>query len=361
MGIIIAILVFSLMVLIHEWGHFIVARKNGVFVEEFALGMGPKIVGHTSKKTGTLYSWRLIPMGGFCRMLGEEEASDKEGSFSSKSVWARLAIVAAGPVMNIVMAFVLTVIVMACSGYYTTEIRGLDTGYDAAKAGIEVGDYLLKLAGKRIHTYQDLSYALMDMDGSPVEVVMKKADGTQETLTVTPQYDEEQGRYRLGITIGSDSGGWADVVKKQGAGALPGAILSTLGEAWWQLIGNVKLIIRSFVQLVTGQVSVDNMMGPIGIVSVMDTTYTEAVQYGWLTALLSIFNLTALLSVNLGVMNLFPIPALDGSRIVFLILEGIRRKPISSKVENMIYTIGFILLMALMVFVAYQDIVRLFV
>lgn len=360
MGIVIAILMFEVMIVIHEWGHFIVARKNGVFVQEFALGMGPAIVSYTSKKSGTMYSWRLFPIGGYCQMLGEEEESPEEGSFSTKSVWARLAIVAAGPLMNILTAFVLSVVVLAMSGYMTNEVKGLDPEGNAITAGMELGDVIVKIDGKNIHTYQDLTYAMYEVDGSAIEIVVKKEDGSKETLVLEPKYSEAEQRYLMGITIGKDDMGWADIVKNKGWGALPGAILGTLGQGFWELKGNVELVIRSVVQLVTGQVGMDNMMGPIGIVSTVGESYEAAAQANIKSIVVTMFSWVSLLSVNLGVMNLFPIPALDGSRIVFLTLEGIRRKPISHKIESAIYAVGFILLMILMVVVAYQDIVRLF-
>lgn len=360
MGIVIAILVFEFMILIHEWGHFIAARKNGVFVQEFALGMGPKIVSHTSKKTGTVYSWRLLPIGGYCQMLGEDEEAEGEGSFSGKSVWARLMIVAAGPLMNIFTALILGMLLIGINGYYTTQVQEMDEGYEAASSGMEIGDEIVKVNGKTIHILQDLNYSLMDVGEKPIEVEVKKTDGSVRKIMITPRYDEELERYRLGITVGLAYPGWGEVLSQQGIGALPGLLGSTVSQAFWQMSGNVELVIRSFVQLITGQVGFENMMGPIGIVSVMGDTYAEAASVNIGAAILSIMSLTALLSVNMGVMNLFPIPALDGSRIVMLALEGIRRKPISKKVENGIYTVGFILLMVLMLVVAYQDIVRLF-
>ncbi len=357
MGIVIAILAFCFMILIHEWGHFIVARKNGVFVQEFAFGMGPKIVSHVSKKSGTEYSWRLFPIGGFCSMLGEDEPSEEAGSFSQKSVWARLAIVAAGPLMNILTAFVLSLVLLIMSGYYTTEVRSVTPGTSAAASGMEAGDSIIKVDGKRIHTYQDLTFIMMDIGERPIEVELKKPDGSVKTVTVTPRYDETEARYLMGITIGADYLGWGDALARgESVWSLAGG---TISQAFWQLRSNVQLVIRSFVQLITGQVSFSNVMGPIGIVQVMDESVSEASAFGFKAVLQSILSLTVLLSVNLGIMNLFPIPALDGSHIVFLLIEAVRKKPVSKKVENIIYLIGFILLILLMIAVAFQDILRI--
>ena len=361
MGILIAVLVFEFMILIHEWGHYIAARKNGVFVQEFALGMGPKIVGWTSKKTGTLYSWRVFPIGGYCQMLGEDEKVERKDSFSSKSIPARIAIVAAGPFMNIAVAFVLNLILIISNGYATTVIQSLDEGYGAIGAGIEAGDEIIAVNGERVHNLQDVNYALADNGEQVMEVTVRKADGSEKTLSVVPKYDETLGRYRLGISVGGYAQGWVGAISEKGIGVVPELIGNTLSQSFWQMTGNIKLVIRSFVQLVTGQMGLDSLMGPIGIVNVVGDSYTAVAQVNLWAAISNVLSLTSLLSVNMGVMNLFPVPALDGSRIVFLTIEGIRKKPLSQKVEAGIYTAGFLLLMALMVFIAYQDIVRLFV
>ena len=276
MGIVIAILVFAFMIMIHEWGHFIVARKNGVFVKEYAFGMGPKIVSHVSKKSGTEYSWRLLPVGGFCSMLGEDEPVEEAGSFSEKSVWRRMAIVIAGPLMNILTAFIFTVILVIMTGYYTPAVRDLDPAGGAAAAGMQSGDTILSVDGRKVHIYQDLTYIMIDIGEKPTEVIVRHTDGTKETLTVTPQYSEEDGRYLLGITVGAENLGWKDAIAKDGLAAVPGLIGSTFQEAFWEMLGNIRLVVRSFVQLITGQLGTGQVMGPIGIVQVMDDTYTQA-------------------------------------------------------------------------------------
>lgn len=360
MGIVIAVLVFEFMILIHEWGHYIAARKNGVFVQEFALGMGPKIVGWTSKKTGTLYSWRIFPIGGYCQMLGEDEKVERKDSFSAKFIGARIMIVAAGPFMNIAMAFLLNLILIVANGYSTTVIQSLDKGYGAMDAGIEAGDQITAVNGQRVHILQDVNYALIDNMDQPMEVTVRKPDGSEKTVTVIPQYDDALERYRLGISVGGYAQGWGGAIAEKGAGVIPELIGNTFAQAFWQMTGNIKLVIRSFVQLITGQMGLDSLMGPIGIVNVVGDSYAAAATVNLWAALSNVLSLTALLSVNMGVMNLFPIPALDGSRIIFLAIEGVRKKPLSQKLEAGIYTAGFVLLMALMAFVAYQDIVRLF-
>ena len=340
MSIIIAILVFMIIIVVHEFGHFIAARACGVYVEEFAVGMGPKIVGRTTKK-GTLVAWRLFPIGGFCRMRGEEEESTEEGSFSEASVGRRFLIVAAGPIMNFVLALILMIILTGAYGFVDTKIESVESDYPAYEAGIEAGDRIVALNGKKIHLYTKFSYEMSFNQGEEIELTVRKADGHKETYTFSPKYDEAAGRYRLGFSVGA-------VLK-------PG-FFRTVSQSFWNLCFDVEVVVRSFVQLITGQVGMRDVSGPIGIVSVIGETYREGIRESILAALSNVASLVSLLSVNLGVLNLFPIPALDGSRLVFLTLEKIRGKKINQKVENWIYTIGFILLMLLMVFIAINDI-----
>ncbi len=359
-SIIYTILIFSLIVVVHEWGHFIMARRNGVTVEEFAVGMGPKLVGWTSKK-GTLYSLRLFPLGGFCKMTGEEETVDDPGSFSNKSVWARISIVAAGPIMNFVLGMLLLIIINSLMGYTTTTVGKVVENSPAQAAGMEVGDQILEINGKNIHVFNKISFALMDYkEGETVEVVVRRQDGSKETLTMVPQFDEEEQRYLMGFTAASKAGGLDDMVKAEGWGNLPANLWGILKHSFWTLCFDVEMTISGFAQLLTGKVGLDAMSGPIGIVSTVGDVYEQSAADGILYILVNMASLTVLLSANLGVLNLFPIPALDGSRIVFLIVEKIRRKPLNEKIEGMIYTIGFILLIGLMVVVAFNDILKLF-
>ena len=358
-SIIIAILVFGIIVLVHEWGHFIVARRVGVIVQEFAIGMGPKLIGHTSKK-GTLYSLRLLPIGVYCKMLGEDEAVDEEGSYSSKSVPARMAIVAAGPLMNFVLAFVILLFFCGIYGYTTTYVNEVEADYPAAAAGLESGDRFLSINGHRVHLFNKISYLLSEyQEGDTVTAVVEKPDGTKKELEFKPKYDEAQGRYRMGFSAKTSGGNLSDVLKSEGIGALPSYLGGMISNSFWTLCFDVELTVRGFVQLITGQVGADAVAGPIGIVTIIGDSYEQGLAYGFTTALYNVFSMIVLLSVNLGALNLFPIPALDGSRLVFHAIEGIRRKPVNPKVENAIYMIGFVLLMILMVVIAFSDIRKL--
>lgn len=344
-----------IIIVVHEWGHFIASRLCGVYVEEFAVGMGPKILSRVSKK-GTVYSWRVFPIGGFCRMRGEEEAVDEEGSFSRATVWQRMAIVAAGPLMNFVLAMLLVMIFTGMYGYVDTKIMEVEEGYPAMEAGIEPGDRILEVEGQKVRIYSKFSYVMSFNQGETIEMQVRKADGRKEIVELTPQYDEEQQRYRLGFSVGTNGGSISDIVKAEGIGKLLPTLGRTVSHSFWALCYDVELVVRGFVQMITGQVGMDQVAGPIGIVSVIGESYKAGIKESIMAAISNVASMVTLLSVNLGVLNLFPIPALDGSRLVFLILEKIRGKKIPENVENWIYLCGFLLLMGLMVLIAVNDI-----
>lgn len=359
MSIILTLLVFTVIVVIHEWGHFIMARHHGIRVEEFAVGMGPAVWKHTTKKD-MIFSVRLLPIGGFCKMKGEEPEEGKEpeaDSFTAKSPGARASVAAAGPAMNFVLAFVLLVIFNMIFGYANTEVDMVDEGYPAMEAGLEAGDRIVELNGEKVHVYNKISFLLMNyQEGDEVELVVEKADGREETLHFPLKYDEENQRYRMGFTAGQTLG-----IREEAAeeGFFTG-LWNMLSQSFWYLWFEIEVTIRSFAMLFTGKLGLDAMAGPIGMVSVVGETYAAAASYGFLAVLSSLASLMVLLSANLGVLNLFPVPGLDGSRLVFLALEKIRKKPLNPKLENTIYLIGFILLFGLMIVVALNDILRLF-
>lgn len=341
LNIIIALIVFGIIVLIHELGHFLVAKANGIMVEEFAIGMGPKIVG---KKVGeTLYSLRILPIGGFCKMLGEEEELQDERSFSSKSVPARIAVIAAGPFMNFLLAFIILFTFAFHYGYTVPVVDVIDPGFPAEEANLQTGDKILELNGNKIHIMKDLSYMLMENEEKPFTLTVKRGTEVFQTA-IEPKWDETYQSWRIGFTTQAKHGN----------------ILEMIAHSFWEIIFLIKITVLGFVKLILGQVSRDQVAGPIGIVQIIGQSYEEGMKAGIGAAIANIANLMVMLSANLGALNLFPIPALDGSRIVFLIVEGIRRKPLKQEMENMIHVIGFGLLMLLMVFVAYNDIVKLF-
>ncbi len=342
MNILIAILVFSLLVLFHELGHFTLAKLNGIRVNEFSLGLGPTIVGFTIGETK--YSLKLLPFGGACMMEGEDENSDDERAFNKKGVWARISVVAAGPLFNFIMAFVFSIVLLGFAGVDKPVLSDVIDGYAAQEAGLQAGDTLLKMNGKDIHFYREVSAFATFHVGEPVELTYERG-GKEYTTTLVPKFDEETGRYLYGFISG--------MREKVGA-------MDLVGYAFCEVGYYIDTTIESLKMLVTGGVGVDDLSGPVGIVQNMGQVYEESVNTdGYFYAFLNMMNWMIMLSANLGVMNLLPIPALDGGRLVFLIIEAIRGKAISPEKEGMVHMIGIILLFILMFVVMFNDIAKI--
>lgn len=344
MGIIIAILLFSVIIIFHELGHFTLAKLNGIRVDEFSLGLGPTIIG--KEIGGTKFSLKLLPFGGAC-MMGEDEVDDiSEGSFNSKSVWARISVIAAGPVFNFIMALIFSVIMVAWIGYDAPVISGVDEGYSAIEQGMQEGDTITEMDGKRIHLWKEVSlFNLMNTDGQPIDITYER-DGQEYTATISPRKLEGDTNSRLGVR-------WSGENTKTG-------FFQSIQYGAYTMKYWVDYTFDCLKMLVTGQIGIKQMSGPVGIVNVVDDIYKQAAPSGIETVLLNLLNMAILLSANLGVMNLLPLPALDGGRLAFLLVEAVRRKRVPPEKEGMVHFAGFALLMVLMVVVMYNDIMRLF-
>ncbi len=342
MGIVLAIIIFSFIVFFHELGHFLLAKKNGIDVNEFAIGMGPVLYSREYK--GTKYAVRLFPIGGFCAMGEDEEATDSPDNFNNKPVWARISVIAAGPVFNFILAFIFAVILTAMLGYDRPVVSDVEQGYPAAEAGIQAGDTIVKMGGKRIFLFREISVYNQFHQGEDVEITFRR-DGEVKSATLSPKEDKEAGYYRLGIT----SSGYekANVLTSFQYGAC-------LVRYW------ISTTLESLKMLVTGQVGLDQISGPVGIVDVVDDAYKETRSYGAFIVLAQLLDIAILLSANLGVMNLLPLPALDGGRLVFLFIEAVRRKRVPPEKEGYVHLVGIVVLMALMVFVMFNDVRRVF-
>lgn len=345
MNIVIAILVFSLLILFHELGHFSLAKLNGIRVNEFSLGLGPTIIGFT--KGETKYSLKALPFGGACMMEGEDETSDDERAFNKKSVWARISVVAAGPIFNFIMAFVFSIILIGNIGIDRPVLSDVIDGYAAQEAGLQAGDIIVGMGTKDIHFYKEIStYAALHV-GEPVEVTYER-DGQEYTTLLTPKYDEESGRYLYGFISTSER--------------VKAGFFDTLKYSFYDMLYYIDTTIQSVKMLFSGGVTVNDLSGPVGIVQNMGEVYEESVETsGYYYAFLNMLNWTIMLSANLGVMNLLPIPALDGGRLVFLFLEAIRGKAIDPNKEGFVHMVGIILLFGLMFIVMFNDIRRLFI
>lgn len=340
MNIIIAIIIFSIIILFHELGHFLLAKFNGIRVNEFCLGLGPTLFGFTRGETK--YSVKLLPFGGACMMEGEDGESKDERAFNSKSVWARISVVVAGPVFNFIMAWVFALIVIGSAGYDRPVLVGVMEGFPAEEAGLQAGDEIISMNGYRTHFYREVSQYSMFHPGEDVEIVYER-DGKRYETTLAPQMDEESGRELLGIS--------GSLVREKGN------FLQTITHSFYEVRYWICNTIDSLRMLVTGKVGVNDLSGPVGIVKVMGDTYDSNQSAGGTgLAILSMVNFSIFLSANLGIMNLLPIPALDGGRLVFLIIEAIRRKKIDPEKEGMVHFVGLMALMALMVFVMFNDI-----
>lgn len=340
----IAFLIFSIVILFHELGHFLLAKKNGIRVNEFCFGLGPTICG--IQKGETKYSIKLFPFGGACVMEGEDEDSTDERAFGKKSVWARMSVVFAGPFFNFVLAFVFAFILMCCIGYDKPVLSDVSDGFPAQEAGLQKGDEIVKMNGLSIHFAREISAYSTFHSGETVEITYVR-DGKKYQKTLEPKLDEESGRYLYGFVYSTQM-------------RVKGNVLTNLRNSFYEVRYWIYTTIQSLRLLLTRQVSVTELSGPVGIVKNIGDTYQESVTtYGYFSAFLSMLNWAILLSANLGVMNLLPFPALDGGRLVFLIVEAIRGKRIDPNKEGIVNLVGLGLLFALMFFVMFNDIRKL--
>ncbi|MGN0305402.1 MAG: RIP metalloprotease RseP [Lachnospiraceae bacterium] len=348
MTIVYFVLIFGVIVLAHEFGHYLLAKRGGIHVVEFAIGMGPKLCGF--HRNGTDYVIRLLPIGGACMFEGEDGLNEKEdgpseNSFNLAPVWTRISSVVAGPLFNFILAFVLGLILVGFGGSDRPVILGLMEGYPAKEAGIEPGDEIISMNGEKIHVSREILLNTYLNGGEPMELEYKR-DGQIYTTRIIPKYDEESGRYLIGFK------GYGEYVEAKG--------LNLFRYGYYEVRYSLKSTLKSLLMLVQGKASTKDLAGPVGIAQIIDEVAEEATPYGPMALVLNLCNIALLLSVNLGILNLLPLPALDGGRLVFLFIEAIRGKPIPPEREGMVHFAGFVALMALMVFVLYNDLIRLF-
>lgn len=342
------IVIFGLVVMSHEFGHFLLAKANGIHVVEFSVGMGPTLLHFT--KGDTKYSLKLLPFGGACMFEGEDGLATKEGevsegSFLNAPVWERISTVVAGPLFNFILAFIIAFIMVnmvVLRDPIATEV--LD-GSAAMEAGLQAGDRIISLDGEKVYLYEEIQmFTQLKYTGGDVEVRYER-DGVEGETILTPQYDESTGRYMLGISN-------AEFVELKGADGFK--------YAYYEIRKCVKMTYQSLAMLVQGRVGRQDLAGPVGIANLVGETYEETKEYGWQNVLVNMLNITMVLSVNLGIMNLLPFPALDGGRLVFLLVEVVRGKPVPPEKEGMVHFVGLMFFMVLMVFILFNDISNIF-
>ncbi len=337
-----AILIFSVIVFVHEFGHFIAARIFGVTVHEFAIGMGP-VLWKKQGKRETLYSIRAIPMGGFCQLEGEDEESDSPGAFNNKKPVPRIIILAAGVVMNLLLGFVLVLGLITTSavingGMTSTIVEQVDPESSAASF-LEPGDQIVAVNGKRIHIQRDLSFELTQngMKEATLTVERNGEEFTRSFMPMETTYEDGSKGYLVGFHIAIQ----------------PVTVGRILHESFFQTVWMGKLVFVSLGMLLSGEAGVQDMSGPVGVVSAMNTVAQSGI--------LPLLYFAAFLAVNIGLMNLLPLPALDGGRIIFVLIELIFRKPVPRDKEGWVHFVGFALLILLMIYVTWNDVVRIFV
>ena len=432
MKIVIAILIFGILVLIHELGHFIFARINGIEVLDFSIGMGPRLCGF--KAFGTQFSLRLLPIGGACMMLGEDQDQnmDNEHSFYSKNVWQRVSVLFAGPGFNFILAFVFSLFIIGSVGFDPATVTGITPEGPAAVAGMQEGDVITKINhsgitfGREVQSY----FWYKEITEEPLKITVKR-NGEKVKLTLVP---EEYDKYMLGFTYNGVETGAAEVIEvsegypMEAAGFAVGDVITKIedteitnggqlkayfeqtplnGEAIsveyerngetmtttvspkyvssgyslgfsynlfredanaWETIkyslAEVKYLItdtaRGLGRLFTGKVKSNEVGSVVAIVDLVGDTYEETKDEGAKITILSLLNIAVWLSANLGVMNLLPIPALDGGKLLFCVIEIVRGKPVDREKEGMVHFIGMILLLLLMVFLVFNDVKNIF-
>ncbi len=410
--IIASLFVFSVIVLVHEFGHYRAAKSVGIKVYEFAIGMGPTLL--KKEKNGTIYSIRAVPIGGFVQMEGEEEDVRTSTSFSTKTVWQRFRVIVAGPLMNYVLALALFIIIAFSYGVYGNHIDSIDEESNEYRAGLRTGDKIISINDEKAYIWEDIFYEITNPDNT-YYVIEYERDGQikqakinnnyrkivgvsttiidDEPTTVISPTDVTSPAYEAGIKDGDkvlkvndiSVNTWGELtsqventpegnpvkitVERNGKmldfsivpqtqitvkfnTQLEKSFITAISSSAYKTVYYIELMFKTISQLVTGKLGSDALGGPVMVISMVG----EAAESG----ILSLLNLAAFISINLGFMNLLPIPALDGSKLVFLIVEAIRGKSIPVEKEGYIHFVGFIVLIGFMIFITYKDILRLF-
>lgn len=328
-----SLLVFLLVVMLHEFGHFTVAKLSGIKVNEFSIGMGPKI--YQKHKGETFYSLRALPVGGYVAMEGEEESSHDPRAFNNVSIIKRMAVVIAGAFMNFVLAFLAFTLIFIIVGYGSNEIDKVMENSPAQIAGLEAGDKIIKINDRKTKDIYDINSIISNNNDKEMSFLISRK-GKDLSFKISPKYSEENKMYLIGITSKLDH-----------------SILKSISLGADRTLQMSKMILQSIKMMFTGSFKLEYLSGPVGVVQLIGSESSKG--------FLNFLQILGLISVNLGVFNLLPIPALDGGKFLFLLIEALRGKPIDEKIEQRLALIGISLLFSLMIYVTiFNDIGRLF-
>lgn len=328
-----SLLVFLLVVMLHEFGHFSIAKLSGIKVNEFSIGMGPKI--YQKQKGETFYSLRALPVGGYVAMEGEEENSHDPRAFNNVSIVKRMAVVLAGAFMNFVLAFIAFTLIFSIVGYGSTEIEKVISNSPADKAGIQSGDLIIKINENKVKDIYDINSIISKNQKEEMDFQINR-EGNILNVKIKPEYSVENQMYLIGITSKLDH-----------------SILKSISLGANRTLEMSKLILKSITMMFSGSFKMEYLSGPVGVVQLIGSESSKG--------FLNFLQILGLISVNLGVFNLLPIPALDGGKFLFLLIEALRGKPIDEKIEQGLSLIGISLLFSLMIYVTiFNDIGRLF-
>ena len=328
-----SLLVFLLVVILHEFGHFTVAKLSGIKVNEFSIGMGPKI--YQKQKGETFYSLRALPVGGYVAMEGEEENSHDPRAFNNVSVIKRMTVVLAGAFMNFVLAFIAFTLIFSIIGYGSNEIEKVISNSPADKVGMQSGDLIIKINEKKVRDIYDINSIISKNQKEEMDFQINRK-GNILNLKIKPEYSEENEMYLIGITS-----------------KIENSILKSISLGAKKTVEMSKMILKSIKIMFSGSFKMEYLSGPVGVVQLIGSESSKG--------FLNFLQILGLISVNLGVFNLLPIPALDGGKFLFLLIEAFRGKPIDEKIEQGLSLIGISLLFSLMIYVTiFNDIGRLF-
>lgn len=348
------IIIFSIVVISHEFGHYLLARANGIRVKEFLVGFGPVIF--KFKKGETLFKVCILPLGGACVYDGMDELDKDEQSeeenripdrskFPNAKPWAKIATLVAGPLFNFILGFIVAFIMVNMILIREPVVTEVIEGGAAEAAGILPGDKITSIDGQKIYLYDELSVYTTLYRGGDTYLKVDR-NGESVDIVLTPYYSEEYGRYMFGIKN--------DTYVEELKG------FDAFRYTWYEMRYNVIMVWKSLGALLTGRLNRENVAGPVGVVNMVGDIIEETSPYGWQTVLVNMLNLMLLLTVNLGIFNMLPVPALDGGRLLFALIELVRGKPVPPKKEAYVHLAGMVLLLIIVVVVFFNDIHNIF-